>query len=289
MDVTEQGRVAVPGGEIAYRIVGEGSRTLLTLHGGPGATSWYLYSLADLAHDGIRVVFYDQLGCGDSDKPDDPSLWQMGRFVEEVEAVRTALDLGQVDILGQSWGGMLAQEYALAHPEAVRTLILASTICSSPFHRTEIARLVGELPDWARGPIEHAMATGDTSGEEYAAAIEEAYHRHVCRIPYPPDVERAFNAMAMPVYGAMWGPDEFLFTGNLSEWDVCDRIGAIEAPTLLTVGRHDELTPASSEMIQQRIAGSELAIFEDSGHLSHWEERDRYMRVVRDFLERNPA
>jgi proline-specific peptidase len=289
MEVTQEGRVPVPGGEVAYRIVGEGERTLLTLHGGPGATSWYLYSLADLAGDGVRVVFWDQLGCGDSDAPDDPSLWRVERFVDEVEAVRSALDLGRVDVLGQSWGGMLAQEYALAHPEAVRTLILASTICSSPFHRSELRRLAEALPEPAREPLLQAMSSGDTSGEGYAAAVEEAYRRHVCRIPYPPDVKRAFDAMAMPVYGTMWGPDEFLFVGNLADWDVCERIGAIQAPTLITVGRHDELTPASSEMIQERIAGSELVVFEDSAHLAHWEERERYMAVVRDFLGRHPA
>jgi proline iminopeptidase len=86
----------------------------------------------------------------------------------------------------------------------------------------------------------------------------------------------------------MWGPDEFLFCGNLADWDVTERISAIAVPTLLTVGRHDELTPASSEMIQERIAGSELVVFEESAHLSHWEERERYMEVVRDFLRRNP-
>ena len=203
----------MPGGEVAYGIVGEGERTLLTLHGGPGATSWYCYSLADLAGDGLRVVFWDQLGCGDSDQPDDPSLWRVDRFVEEVEAVRSGLELGRVDVLGQSWGGMLAQEYALAYPDAIRTLILASTICSAPFHRTEVARLVRDLPESAREPLERGM-TGDTSGDAYAAAIEEFYGRHVCRIPYPPDVERSFANMSIAVYGTMWGPDELAFTGT---------------------------------------------------------------------------
>lgn len=288
MDVTDQGRVAVPGGEVAYRIAGSGERSLLTLHGGPGAPSSYIWSLADLAGDDLRVVFWDQLGCGESDHPDDPSLWRVDRFVDEVEAVRQGLGLGRVDVLGQSWGGMLAQEYALAHPDAVRTLILASTIASSPFHRQELARLVADLPDWAREPIQRAMATGDNDQPGYEQAVAEAYRRHVCRIPYPPDVERSFDAMAMPVYGVMWGPDEFLFTGNLADWDVTDRISAVTAPTLITVGRHDELTPASSERIQGRIAGSELVVFEDSAHLAHWEERDRYMEVVRDFLRRHP-
>jgi proline iminopeptidase len=287
MDWSDQGRIAVPGGEVAYGIVGEGERTLLTLHGGPGATSWYCYSMADLARDGLRVVFYDQLGCGHSDQPDDPSLWRVERFVEEAEAVRRALDLGEVDLWGQSWGGMLAQEYALAHPGAIRTLGLASTICSGPFQRAELARLAAGFGEPTASLLAAALAGGEPSGDAYDAAITEFYARHVCRIPYPPDVERAFANVSQAVYGTMWGPDELAFTGTLSTWDVTDRIGAIDAPTLITVGRHDELTPASAQMIAERIAGSDLQIFERSGHLAHVEEQERYMRVVRDFLDRH--
>ena len=287
MDWSKQGRVAVPGGEVAYGIVGEGERTLFTLHGGPGAPSWYCYSMADLARDGVRVVFYDQLGCGDSDQPDDRSLWRVERFVEEAEAVRRGLDLGEVDLWGQSWGGMLAQEYALAYPDALRTLGLASTICSGPFQRRELARLAAGFGEPTASLLAAALAGEDPGGEAYEAAIEEFYARHVCRIPYPPDVERAFANVSAAVYGTMWGPNELAFTGTLATWDMTDRISAIAAPTLITVGRHDELTPASSQMIADRIAGSELHVFEDSAHLAHWEERERYMQVVRDFLDRH--
>jgi proline iminopeptidase len=233
------------------------------------------------------VVFYDQLGCGDSDQPDDTSLWRVERFVEEAEAVRRGLDLGEVDLWGQSWGGMLAQEYALAYPDALRTLSLASTICSAASHRSDLARLVEGFAEPTASLLRAAMTGGDTSTEAYGAAVEEFYARHVCRIPLPPDVERSFANISTAVYGTMWGPDELAFTGTLSGWDVTDRISAINAPTLITVGRHDELTPASSQMIAKRIAGSELHVFEDSAHLAHWEERERYMQVVRDFLDRH--
>ena len=133
---------------------------------------------------------------------------------------------------GQSWGGMLAQEYALAHPEALRTLILASTICSAPFHRTELARLVDAMePEFAE-PLREGVRTGDTETPAYQEAIAEFYRRHVCRIPYPPDVERSFDNMAMQVYGTMWGPDELAYDGTLSTWDVTDRIEDIRVPTL---------------------------------------------------------
>ena len=116
MEASEHGRVAVEGGQVAYRVYGSGSRALVCLHGGPGCPSPYLDSLIDLASADLRVVFYDQLGCGESEKPDDASLWTMERFVREVEQVRSALDLGRIDVLGHSFGGMLAQEWALAHP-----------------------------------------------------------------------------------------------------------------------------------------------------------------------------
>jgi proline-specific peptidase len=283
----DRGRIEVPGGQVAYGIVGEGERTLLTLHGGPGVPSPYLYSMADLARNGLRVVFYDQLGCGDSDQPDDMALWVVDRFVEEAEAVRRALDLGRVDLWGQSWGGMLAQEYALTYPDSLRTLGLASTICSSSFHRQELARLVEAFPRRTATLLRDALAGGETTSPGYQAAIAEFWRRHVCRIPFPPDVQRSVNETSTAVLGTMWGPDDVAFVGALSRWDVTDRIAAIDVPTLITVGAYDSLTPASARMIADRIAGSEMVVFEDSSHQAHWEERDLYMQVVREFLEKH--
>jgi proline-specific peptidase len=285
MNWADRGRVDVPGGQVAYGIMGEGDRTLLTLHGGPGVPSPYLYSIADLAHDGLRVVFYDQLGCGESDHPDNADLWVLDRFIAEVEAVRTGLDLGTIDLWGQSFGGILAQEYALAYPDSLRTLGLASTICSAPFHKQELARLIEGFPSKTAALLREAAAGGDTSTEEYRAASAQFWGRHVCRIPFPPEMQESVDGTSQIVFETMWGPDDVAMVGNLSQWDASERIDAIEIPTLVTVGRFDELTPASARMIAARIPDSELVLFEHSSHQSHWEERERYVSIVRAFLD----
>jgi proline iminopeptidase len=282
---TRRGRIDGPGGQIAYGVVGEGERTVLTLHGGPGVPSQYIHSMADLASNELSVVFYDQLGCGASDRPDDPALWTVDRFVMEAEAVRTALDLGRVDLWGHSWGGMLAQEYALAHPEALRTLCLASTICSASFHRQELLRLIDGFPEETAAPLRDAYNGGDTTSPRFRSASAEFWDRHVCRIPSPPEVQSSVDQLATNVLETMWGPDDVAMRGRLARWEAADRIGAIDVPTLVTVGAHDSLTPASSRMISERIADSELVIFPNSSHHAHWEERERYVQVVRDFLE----
>jgi len=280
MEAVEQGRVAVEGGQVAYRVYGTGSRALLCLHGGPGCPSPSLDSLADLASDDLRVVLYDQLGCGESEAPDDASLWTMERFVREVEHVRSALDLGRIDLLGHGVGGMLAQEWALAHPDVLRTLILSSTACSSAVLRGELRRLVETMPAAERDAL---LAGADAPG--HREAFEEFCRQHLCRIPYPEPVRRALDSVAVAVYSRMWGRDAFALDGTLARWDVSDRIDAIRAATLITVGRYDEVTPTCAEGIRLRIGGSELVEFPSSAHLPHWEERGAFMACMRGFLQ----
>jgi proline-specific peptidase len=126
---------------------------------------------------------------------------------------------------------------------------------------------------------------GETTSQEYRTASREFWRRHVCRIPFPPDVQRAVDDTSVAVLETMWGPDDVVLRGNLAGWDVSDRIDAISVPTLITVGKHDALTPTSARMIADRIAGSELVVFDKSSHHAHWEERERHMGVVRDFLQ----
>jgi proline-specific peptidase len=280
MEAVEHGRVAVEGGQVAYRVFGTGSRALLCLHGGPGCPSPYLDSIADLASDDLRIVFYDQLGCGDSEAPDDPSLWTIERFVREVEQVRSALDLGRIDLLGHSFGGMLAQEWALAHPAELRTLILSSTTCSVALLREELGRLLETMPV----PQRDALLAG-AAAPGHRQAFEEFSRRHLCRIPYPEPVRRALDSFSEPVYATLWGPDAFTIEGALSEWDVCERLGEIRAATLITVGGYDEVTPVCAERIRTRISGSELVVFPSSAHFAHWEERGAFMACMRGFLQ----
>src|SRR3954447_26352707 len=227
----EAGHVETTDGRIAFWIAGRGKRTLLTLHGGPGVPCQYIHPMADLASEGVRVVFYDQLGCGGSDKPQDPALWTLDRFTREVEEVRQALELGQVDLWGHSCGGILAQEYALAHPEALRSLCLASTICSASFHRSELLRLIEAFPEATAAPLREAHAGGDTTSAAFRAAAAEFWRRHLCRIPTPPEVQSSVDDMAVDVYETMWGLDDVAMRGRLMTWEAADRLGAIEAPT----------------------------------------------------------
>lgn len=267
---TQEGRVAVPGGEAWYGIVGEGNATpLLTLHGGPGAGHDYLEPLAALG-DERPVIFYDQLGCGRSVGLDDPDLWTVDRSVAEVDAVRKSLGLERIHVLGQSWGGWLAIEYVAREPQGIRSLVLASTSASIPQFVQEADRLVDELPDEARDAIRRHSATGDYHNPEYVEAIRVFYSRHLCRLTIMPDcVNRTeANLEGNQVYEVMNGPNEFTVIGRIKDWDRTGALKGFRVPTLITVGRYDEITPACAETMREQIPHAEMVIFEHSAHLA---------------------
>src|SRR5439155_12516202 len=177
----ERGEVEVEGGTVRYRILGAGERTLVLLHGGPGGGSLYLKPLERLAGADRRVVMYDQLGCGQSDRPQDPSLWRADRFVDELELLRRHLELESFDLYGHSWGGMLATDYALAHQQHLRSLVLASTIADAALLRREMQRLLQGFPDELRETLRRHEEAGTTGSAEYQDAIMAVYRRHLCR------------------------------------------------------------------------------------------------------------
>ncbi|MCA1668539.1 MAG: proline iminopeptidase-family hydrolase [Thermomicrobia bacterium] len=291
-----EGRIPFHGYETWYRVVGAqeepGKLPLLTLHGGPGACHDYLESMEALAATGRRVIFYDQLGCGHSAVPSDPSLWTVGLYVEEVNAVRHALRLERVHLLGQSWGGMLGMEYALTQPTGLASLIIESSPSSMTQWVAEANKLREALPpDVQRTLLKHE-ADGTTNAPAYEEAMMIFYQRHVCRLPEWPDyVQRSFAKLSEnpEVYYTMNGPSEFHVTGTLKTWDITDRLGEIRVPTLVLSGRHDEATPAIHETVHHGISGSESVIFEESAHMCHVEEPERFQQVVGDFLARVEA
>ena len=273
-----------------YRSIGGGSDQeripLLILHGGPGAPHDYLENLEALASQTQKVIFYDQLGCGRSDHPDDPSLCQVSRFADEVAIIRQELGLERVHILGQSWGGMLAIEYALRQPSGLVSLILSNTTSSIPMWVAEANRLRAELPAEVNATLLRHEIEGTTTDLEYGQAMEVFYLRHVCRVsPMPEFVQRTFDSMGF-VYNYMNGPSEFHVIGVIKDWDRTDRLSEIHIPTLILSGRYDESTPMINEVLHRGIAGSEWVIFENSSHLSHVEEPELYMQTVRAFLKR---
>jgi proline iminopeptidase len=283
----KQGYVEVGDGRVWYESAGEGSRTLLLLHGGPGGNSEDLEPFLDLAQLGFRVVRYDQLGSWRSDQPDDVSLWQVPRFVDEVERVRQALGLGQMHLLGQSWGAFLALEYALHHGTNLKSLTLASGAASTRECVAGMNAWKRELPAITQAIMARHEAAQYYTHPDYVAAVDLLYRRHLCRVhPFPEPLARAMAHMAMPVYTTMWGPNEFTCTGNLMEWNRSDRLGEIDVPTLITVGEFDEVNPTCAQTLHAGIRGSELEVFAGCGHVAHLEAPDRYQQILTRFLDR---
>ena len=289
--LTAEGTIPVPGGNVHYWIYGEGGVPLLCLHGGPGMAHDYIETLADLS-DRRTVVFYDQLGCGASDRPDEPSLWTLERSVAEVEAVVQALGLDRFHLFGNSWGGWLAAQYTLDRRANLASLTISSSPPSVTRTVTEMNELRRQLPNDVQAVLADHEARGVFDCPEYTAAVMVFYKRHLCRLePWPPNVERSMGpAFGSGPYLTMWGPSEFgPVTGNLAGWDITARLGEITVPTLLTVGRHDEMWPSHMADMQAGIPGSELVVFENSSHMAFDEERAAYMTTMNRFLDRVEA
>ena len=277
------------GFQVWSRSIGGGSaneRTaLLVIHGGPGVPHQYLENLAALASDVQRVIFYDQLGCGFSDKPDEPERWRLSRFVNEIDVVRKALRLDEVILLGQSWGGMLSIEYALQQPSGLKGMILSNTSPSARLLEDESKKLLKALPARTLDTITRHEAAGTTDQPEYLQAMGEFYGRHVLRVqPMPDQVQYSFDHMGQ-AYGVMWGPNEFTLTGNLQSLDRINDLHRIQCPVLLICGEHDECTPAIHELMQTKIARSRLAVLSGCSHLSHIENPELYMQHVQHFID----
>jgi L-proline amide hydrolase len=287
-----EGTVPFEDGHTWYRIegdLGSGPAPLIVLHGGPGATHDYLLSLADLARDGRAVVFYDQFGNGRSSHFPErgADFWTVDLFVRELHNLVRALDISDHHVLGQSWGGFLAQEYALTHPEGLRSIVLANTAASFPHFVAAANGLRSELPPEVEATLRKHEDAGTTDDPEYMEACLVFYARHVCRLEeWPQGVTDAFDWIDKDptVYHTMNGPSEFHVIGSIRDWQSLDRLHEIDLPTLLVSGRYDEATPALQEELLAGIHGAEWVVFEESSHMPHHEERERYMQVVGDWL-----
>lgn len=282
---SKEGYVDVEGGQVWYRKAGFGDETpLLLLHGGPGAPSCYLNPLEGVSVD-RPVIFYDQLGAGQSDRPTDISLWTIDRFVQELDDVRDALGLDYVHICGHSWGTMLAVDYMLTKPEGVRSLILASPALSARRWAEDAERLLAQLPEDLRNAVKNHDAAGTTDDPEYQEAITEYYGRYFSRSdPWPPDLVRAFEDLNTDVYELMWGPSELAATGTLKDYEREEMLPDLDLPVLFTAGRYDEATPETVEHYKSLVPGSEIAIFENSAHMTMLDEPEANVEVVRKFL-----
>jgi proline-specific peptidase len=274
-------------GTVWFQRVESGARgtPLLCLHGGPGMPHDYLEPLGALSDD-RPVIFYDQLGCGRSAAGDGVD-WTVDRFVEELAAVREHLELEEVVIFGNSWGGMLAIRYMLERPSGVRGLILSSAPPSVSKWLDDAAALRRQLPPSVQDVLRIHEDRGFYGCPEYQGAVAEFYRRHLCRVsPWPACLERTFAGMGGDVYMAMWGPSEFgPVSGVLRDWEMIERLPELSVPTLVTCGRFDEASPEHMAILAAGIQGAELSIFEASSHTAFIEETPAYLARLRAFLE----
>ena len=282
-----QGFIDVPGGPVWYSVAGTGPGIpLMVLHGGPGGRICG-YSRLDVLGDERPIVRYDQLGSGRSGRPNDLSLWTVERFVEELHVVRQELGLGQMHLLGHSWGSTLAAAYVLEKgTDGIVSVILSSPLLSTPLWVEDANYLRSLLPvDVQQTLMEHEDA-GTTESEEYRAASEVFYKRHVFggeRSESPDECDGAPSGQF--VYEYMWGPTEFHATGTLIDFDLTDRLHEIDVPVLFIAGEFDEARPETVAEFQKLIPGSKLTIILDAAHGTLSRKPDEYRSVLRNFLD----
>ncbi|MFJ5925669.1 proline iminopeptidase-family hydrolase [Kitasatospora sp. NPDC092948] len=276
------GFVPTPQGRLSYRAHvpdGAAGLPLLVLHGGPGMPGEYLSLLFELA-DERPVILFDQLGCGESDRPADPADLTLEVFTAHVDLVREHLGHDRVHLFGHSWGGLLALSCYSAHPERVASLVLASPLVSVDRWCEDARRLIDELP----APFPHAIAVGP-SEPYYADAEQEFYRRHFCALePWPGPLRESMDRLATDVYESMWGPNEFSQTGTLGGADLSGTAAAVDVPTLWITGSDDEARPDTLREFAGANPRSEFAVLPGT-HNVHLEQSAAYLAALRGFLD----
>jgi proline iminopeptidase len=268
---------------------------VLLLHGGPGATHEYLEACDSyLPAAGVEYYYYDQLGSGFSDQPDEPSLWELDRFVGEVEQVRSALglDAGNFVLYGQSWGGILAIEYALAHQQHLRGLVISNMMASVPAYNAYAEQvLMPEMDQTALAEIKSLEASGETGNPRYMRLLnEQHYVHHVLRMPvqdWPDPVQRAFAHINPAIYVSMQGPSELGISADakLAHWDRTGELASITVPTLVIGARYDTMDPAHMEMMARRLPDGRYLSCPNGSHLAMYDDQQTYYEGLIAFLQ----
>jgi len=265
---------------------------VLLLHGGPGMTHEYLEAFDSfLPRAGIEYYYYDQLGSAYSDQPDDPSLWELPRFVEEVEQVRKALKLDKSNfyLLGHSWGGMLALEYALKYQQNLKALIISNMVPSIPaYSRYAKDVLMPAMDQKALAEIKTLEAAKKFDDPRYEELLmNNFYVYHILRMPadqWPDPVLRAFNKINKKVYVPMQGPSELGTSGKLVRWDRSADLGRITVATLAVGARYDTMEPAQMEKIARGVKKGRYLYCSNGSHLAMYDDQQAYMSGVIQFI-----
>jgi proline iminopeptidase len=289
----EDGRIAVPGGNVWWRRVGNGGGIpLLVIHGGPGLTSGYLESWTALS-DTRPVFMWDQLDCGRSDCPKSPGLWTLKRFVDELDLVRAALTPGPVHILGHSWGTTLAMEWLVTRrPAGIASVIFASPCLSTPRWIEDARALVAQLSPDAQAAIAEAERTGNFQTAGYqAAAWGEWMRAHIVRQLPPESIESLIGSLVehnanLEMLEYMWGPSDFTVTGSLRSFDRTSDLGTLTMPVLFLCGEFDEARPDTVREHAGLTPNAEIAVIAGAGHLTMIDAPELANGTIRNFLAR---
>ena len=265
---------------------------VLLLHGGPGFSHEYLEAFDSyFPGAGIEYYYYDQLGSFYSDQPDEPDLWELPRFVEEVETVRKALGLGPDNfyLYGSSWGGILAIEYALKYQQNLNGLIVSNMVASIPLYNEYAAKVIFPQMDPAvLAEIQRLEAAGDTQNPRYMELlVPHHYEKHVIRMPaaeWPDPVQRAFKHVNNKVYVPMQGPSELGASGKLAAWDRMADLGKIAVPTLMIGAKYDTMDPALMKKMAGLVKRGRYLHCENGSHLAMYDDQKTYFAGLIRFI-----
>jgi proline iminopeptidase len=267
---------------------------VLLLHGGPGGTHDFFEAVDSFFPvAGVEYYYYDQLGSGRSDNPADPSMWDLGRFVDEVEQVRRALGLGPDNfvLLGHSWGGILAMEYALTHGEALKGLVISNMMSSAPaYSRYANEVLMPAMNQDDLAEIREIEVARDFENPRYMELLLRSYYvDHILRMSppeWPEPIRYSFKNLNQDLYLTMQGPSELGMwdEASLADWDRTDDLHDITAPTLVLGGRHDTMDPTFLEMMATRIPHGTSYICENGSHMAMYDDQENYFGALLDFL-----
>jgi proline iminopeptidase len=287
--------VTTPAGEFRVwtkRVGTNPDLKVLLLHGGPGATAelWECFD-AWLPGAGIEYYYYDQLGSFRSDQPEDPTLWELGRFVDEVEQVRAALGLDRSNfvLLGQSWGGLLAMEYAVHHQQHLKGLVISNMMSSTALYNQYAEDvLMPAMDQTVLAEIKQLEADGSTDDPRYEELLmEHHYAHHVCRLPvdeWPDPVNRTFAHMNESIYVPMQGPSELGLSGSLEGWDRSGDLAGIDVPALVIGAEHDTMDPAHMRWMADQLPQGSYLHCPEGSHLAQFDDPSHYFPGLIEFL-----
>jgi proline iminopeptidase len=267
---------------------GENPIKVLLLHGGPGVNHEYFTVFEDyFPQQNIEFYYYDQLGSMHSDQPHDTALWQLPRFLEEVEQVRKGLGLDSFYLLGHSWGGMLAQEYGIKYQQHLRGLIISNMAASIPSYLVYINALRAKLPPEKIAILEKYERENRYDAPEYQRVMrEDLYNNYICRLkPWPDALEHSMNHVNAEVYNTMQGNNEFVVTGTFKNWDVWAKLPQIHVPTLVIGSKYDEMDPKDLYKMGKLIPNSHTYICPEGSHFAFWDDQKHYFPELLSFLK----